>query len=323
MPRLGRGQPLPTTEGNRKMSQVTPDQEDTARRNPDTLGSLAVLLATAFWGTSAVFIKLILASQEVSALALAFWRDLVTFLVFLVGLGVLRPTWLRVERRDLAWLGGLGASIGILHIFWNLGVILNGAAAATVQQAAMPAIVAVAAWLIWREPLTARKIVAILLTFVGTVFVSGLNVLAETDLSLSGFLVGLGLPIVYAGWNLVIKEVRRHHNIFTTLTYGFGFATLVLLPFQFFTPQPQSPSRDVLLYFAGLISLASIGGFSVYAFAVRRLESSVATVLAMAEIPIVAIYAFALFGERLNNDQIVGTALVVVGVAMLSWHRET
>ncbi|MGD8969405.1 MAG: DMT family transporter [Anaerolineae bacterium] len=304
------------------MSQSIPVCEKTALRNPDLLGSLAVLLATAFWGTSGVFITLILATQEVSVLALAFWRALMTFLVLLVGLGLLQPTWLQVKRGDLVWFGMLGGSISVMQLLWSVAVLLNGPAVATVQQAAMPAIVAVAAWLIWREPLTGRKSLAILLTFVGTAFVSGLNVLGRADLSLSGLLAGLGLATFYAGWNIVIKKVRRGYNPLTTLTYQFGFGALMLLPFQFFTPQPQSLPASVLLHFVGLVGIATVGGFFIYTFAVGRLQASVATILAMAEIPIVAVYAYVLLGERMTIDQILGSVLVAAGVLMLSWRRK-
>ncbi len=304
------------------MSQSTTTYDEKALESPDLLGSLAVLIATACWGTSALFVKLILANQEVSALALAFWRDLSTFLVLLIGLRVLRPRWLKVKRDDLLWLVGLGASIGVFHIFWNLAVFLNGAAVATVQQAAMPAIVAIVAWLIWGEPLTGRKILAIALTFVGTVLVSGVNVLGEADLTLFGFMVGLGTPVTYAGWNLFIKKVRDGYNPFTTLTYGFGFGALVLLPIQFFTPQPLGTPPYTLLHFVGLIIISTIGGFTIYTFALGRLQASVATILAMAEIPIVAVYAYVLLGERMTIDQAIGAVLVVAGVLMLSRRRK-
>lgn len=304
------------------MSQSATTYEKKALSNPDLIGSLAVLLATACWGTSGLFVKLILSNQEVSAFALAFWRDLTTFLVLLGGLRLLRPKWLQVKREDLWWFVGLGAGIGIFHIFWNLAVFLNGAAVATVQQAAMPAIVAIVARLIWQEPLTWRKILAIILTFVGTVLVSGVSVLGEADLTLLGFFVGLGTPVTYAAWNLFVKKIRDGYNPFTTLTYGFGFGTLVLLPIQFFTPQPQGVPPSTLLYFAGLIGIATIGGFTIYTFGLGRLQASVATILAMAEIPIVAVYAYLLLGERMTIDQVIGAGMVVVGVLMLSRRRK-
>ena len=302
-------------------------------------GSLAVLFAAACWGTSGIFVKFVAGDTHISALALAFWRDLTTFLVLLIGLGLLRPSWLRVQQADLRWLVALGVSLGIFHVFWNLGVFLNGAAVATVQQAAMPAIVAVAARLIWREPLTWSKIVAIVLTFVGTVLVSGLagpaeyrfrggvalhrDVLGQARLSWSGLLVGLGIPILYASWNLFGKKVRATYNSITTLTYAFAFGALVLLPFQFFTPQPWPVPPSAFLWFAGLIVVSTIIPFSVYTFALGRLPASVATILAMSEIAFVAVYAYTLLGERLTASQVFGAVLIVGGVLLLLGVRKS
>ena len=287
----------------------------------DLIGSLAVLFAAVCWGSSGLFVKWIAAGTEVTALALAFWRDVMTFLLLLAALALLRPSWLRVRRADLRWLVAMGASLGTFHVFWNLAVFLNGVAVATVQQAAMPAIVAVVAWLIWRESLTWSKIVAILLTFLGTVLVSGLDVLGSAELSLGGLLVGLGTPVTYAAWNLFGKKTRERYNPATALTYAFGFGALVLLPFQFFTLQPWPVSSSALLWFAGLIIVATIIPFSLYTFALGRLPASVASILAMSEIAFVAIYAYFLLNERLTASQILGAVLVVGGVLLLSWYR--
>lgn len=287
----------------------------------DTAGYLAVLIAAACWGTSGIFVKFIVTTGDITALALAFWRDLCTFVVLLTGVGLLRPGWLRVQWRDLPWLAGLGCSLGIFHVFWNLGVLLNGAAVATVQQAAMPAIVAVAAWLIWREPLTWGKIFAIVLTFTGTMLVSGLDVLRRAELTLPGLLVGLGIPFTYASWNLFGKKARENHSPLVTLTFGFGFGALVLLPFQFFTPQSWPVLGLSWVWFAGLILISTILPFSAYTFGLGRLPASVATILAMAEIPIVACYAYFLLKEQMTADQALGALLIVSGVLLLSWRR--
>jgi DME family drug/metabolite transporter len=287
----------------------------------DVAGSLAVLLAAACWGTSGVFVKLVVGEVAVSALALAFWRDITTFAVLLLGIGLVRPAWLRVARRDLRGLVALGASLGIFHVFWNLGVMLNGAAVATVQQAAMPAIVAVVAWFLWREALTWVKIGAIVLTFIGTVLVSGLDVLGKAQITWGGMLIGLGIPITYASWTLLGKKVRATYNPLTTLTYAFAFGALTLLPFQFFTPQPWPVPASALLWFAALIGLATITAFVSYTYALGRLPASVASILAMSEIAFVAVYAYVLLGERLTVSQIAGAALVVGGVLLLSLRR--
>jgi DME family drug/metabolite transporter len=285
------------------------------------IGSLAVLFAAAAWGLSGVFVKFVAVETGISALSLAFWRDITSFAVLSIALALLRREWLRVRRSDLRWLLGLGVSLGTFHVFWNLGVFLNGAAVATVQQAAMPAIVAVVAWLLWSESLTWSKIVAIILTFLGTVLVSGLDVLGQTTMSLGGFVIGLGIPITYAAWNLFGKKVREQYNPFTTLTYAFGFGALILLPFQFFTPQPWPVTSSGVLWFVALIIVATLTPFSAYTFALGRLPASVASILAMSEIAFVAVYAYSLLGERLTASQILGAVLVVGGVLLLYWHR--
>jgi DME family drug/metabolite transporter len=285
----------------------------------ELLGSLAVLLAAASWGTSGIFVKFVAADTDISALSLAFWRDITTFLVLLISLALLRPDWLRVQRSDLRWLAALGCSLGIFHVFWNLGVLVNGAAVATVQQAAMPAIVAVIARLIWGESLTWPKLAAILLTFVGTVLVSGLDVLGRANLSWGGLLIGLGIPITYASWTLLGKKARKRYNPLTTLTYAFAFGALTLLPFQFFTPQPWPLPGSAVMWFGCLIVVSTITPFTVYTFALGLLPASVASILAMSEIAFVAVYATLLLDERLTTSQILGAVLVVAGVLLLTW----
>lgn len=290
-------------------------------RRSEMAGYLAVLLACAGWGTSGIFVKFIVADSSVSSLALAFWRDLSTFAVLLMTVGLLRPAWLRVQRCNLIWLIALGSSLGAFHVFWNLGVLLNGAAVATVQQAAMPAIVTIAARLFWSEPLTRRKVLAIVLTFAGTVLVSGLDVLGRVRLTAPGLLVSLGIPITYASFNLFGKRISARYRSPTMLIYGFGFGALTLLPFQFFTPQPWPVPSSTWIWFAALISLSTIIPFSIYTFGLRHLPASVASILAMSEIPIVSIYAYFLLGEQLTATQLIGTALVVSGVLLL-WRKQ-
>ncbi|RME69516.1 MAG: hypothetical protein D6784_18335 [Chloroflexi bacterium] len=285
------------------------------------IGYLAVLTAAAFWGTSGIFVKLITQSSGISAIALAFWRDLTTFAVLLLGGVIFNPAKLPVRQADLPWLAGMGASLGAFHVFWNLGVMLNGAAVTTVQQAAMPAIVTVTAWFLWREPLTWRKIGAIILTFAGTVLVSGVGELEQVPLTTAGLLVGFGVPLFYAFWSLFGKKARGDYDSMVILTYAFGFAALMLLPLQFFTPQPFPVPPVAYVWFFSLIAFSTIIAFFAYTFGLGRLPASVASILAMSEIAFVGVYAYLLLDEQLAPTQILGTVLVVVGVLLLFRRR--
>ena len=147
-------------------------------------GVLIVILATIFWGTSGIFISLTVRNWEISAVSLAFWRDLTTFLTLLIGLAIFRPALLRVKRKDLPWLLAMGAiSIGFFHVLWNTSVLLIGTSVSTVIQSNAPIFVTLMAWLIFKEALTTRKITAVALSVVGTVLISG--ILGMSDIKFS------------------------------------------------------------------------------------------------------------------------------------------
>jgi len=99
----------------------------------DAAGYLFVIIAAASWSTSGASIRWILADGKFTPLSLAFWRDLITFACLLVGLVLLCPALLRIKGRDLPWLIALGTiGIGTFHILWNLSIMHNGYAAATI-----------------------------------------------------------------------------------------------------------------------------------------------------------------------------------------------
>jgi drug/metabolite transporter (DMT)-like permease len=282
------------------------------------LGYFLVILATAGWGTSGLFLTFIVRMVPISALALAFWRDLTTFLCLFIGLAVLKPAMLRVERRDLPALIGLGAfSIGTFHVLWNLSVWTNGVAVATVLQEAAPAFVTVMAWFLWRESIDAIKIIAIVITFVGCVLVARVDILGQASVTWLGALIGLGSAITYGSFSLFGKKVAGKYSTWTILTYGFGFGMLVLFPLQFLAPGPWPLMTPARWWFIALIALPTIVSFSIYTLGLRYLPASIAAIVAISEVVFGAVYAYIFLGERLEWLQIVGAILVIAGVVSL------
>jgi drug/metabolite transporter (DMT)-like permease len=287
------------------------------------IGLLLVVLATACWSTSGLFISLVVRGSGISPWGLAFWRDLGTFTCLLVGILLLGSrTLLRVKRQDLPWLAAMGAiSIGLFHVMWNMAVLINGVSVATVIQANAPIFVTIMAWLLWQEPLTRRKTVAIVLAFVGTVLIARLGGLGATQITLFGLLIALAAALAYGGFSLFGKKLVGNYSSWTILLYAFGFGVLVLLPFQFRVPIPWPLSRQVLSWYAGLILLSTISGFGLYTTGLRYLQASVAAIVATTEVAFAAVVSYIVLGERLDGWQILGAILVIGGVILLSWPR--
>jgi DME family drug/metabolite transporter len=287
-------------------------------------GIVAVLTAAACWGASGIFVKLILSSGPISPLNLAFWRDAAAFVVFFLLAQFFERGRIMVPRSAWPWLAAMGICLGSFHVVLNLGYLLNGAAITTVQQAAMPAIVLVVARIIWQEPLTGLKLFSLLLIGIGTLLVSGLLRVGAQNITAGSILVGFCVPVFYAAWSLFGKRLRSSHSAVVTLTWAFGIATLVLLPFQLATGSLRPPPVPVtaFLQFAGLIGISTAGAFFAYIFGLGRLPAGIATILVMSEIAFAVFYARLFLGEVLTDLEVVGALLVVMGVVALAAPRK-
>jgi drug/metabolite transporter (DMT)-like permease len=282
------------------------------------LGSGLVVLATLFWSTAGVFITFTVRGSGISALGLAFWRVFVAFLILVIAIGLLRPRDLRVHRRDLPWLAGMGLAVGTFQVLWILAILTNGASVSTVIQCNAPIIVTLLAWVFWREPLTWRKWTAIALAGIGTILMSGVSSAGNIHLTPVGLLLSLGSALTYAGITLFAKKLSGDYNPFVILIYSFGFAALALLPFQFSRPLPTQVSGEAVAAFAGLVLFTTIAGYGAYTLALRHLQASVASILAMSEVLFAAFFAYVLLGERMNGWQILGAAVIIGAVVLLT-----
>jgi DME family drug/metabolite transporter len=281
-------------------------------------GYLLVLCAAAGWSTSGLFIRWTVAVSGLSALSLAFWRDLTTFLFLLACLGLLRPAWLRVERRDLPWLAALGAAgVGTFHVLWNLAILQIGYAIATILLYSSPAFVTLMAWLVWREPLTRFKILAIVLALAGCVLVAGKEELAGLEMTAGGLVLGLAAAILYGSFSLFGRQVAPRYSPWTVLTYGFGFGALALLPLQFGGVPPLPVVPAAWIWFGGLVIVGTILPFAAYLGGLSRLPVSVASILAASEVVFGSAIGYVVFGEELTLLQMLGGGLVIAGVGLL------
>jgi len=287
-------------------------------------GVIAVLTAAACWGASGIFVKLILSSGPISPLNLAFWRDAAAFVVFFILAQFFERGRIMVPKSAWLWVAAMGICLGSFHVVLNIGYLLNGAAITTVQQAAMPAIVLIAARIIWNEPLTGLKLFSLLLIGIGTLLVSGLLRAGAPDVTAGSIMVGFCVPVFYAAWSLFGKKLRSSHSAVVTLTWAFGIAAIVLLPFQLVTGSLRPPPVPfkAFLQFAGLIGISTATAFFAYTFGLGRLPAGIATILVMSEIAFAVLYARLFLGEVLTNLEVVGALLVGMGVVVLAAPRK-
>lgn len=282
-----------------------------------------MIIASIGWGSSGIFIFKIIEIGGLSPVGLAFWRDLVSSFVLLIGLLVVNPKLLRVKKADLPWLIGMGViSIGIFHIFWNIAVLRLGASLATVLQSNAPIIVTMLAWVLFKEELSVKKMLAIMAAVGGTVLAAGM--IGQQDLQIDpvGIWVGLGAAVTYASLSLFGKKLSGEYSFWTITFYIFAIGTVTIFLFQGGRPDPWPIGSGILPWMLGFVLMSTMVGFALYTKALSMLPASVAVIVSTVEILSASILSAIFLGERMGLWQILGAALIIMGVVLVSLRKK-
>jgi drug/metabolite transporter (DMT)-like permease len=245
-----------------------------------------------------------------------------TFLMLAVGLALLRPGLLRVARARVPELAVLGIfALAPVQATYFLAIDrLEISAALTIQYLA-PLLVLL--WLrLWlRRSLAPGLWYAVALSVAGCFFV--VEAYDTGSLDALGVIVAFGSAITFASSMVLTERAGVHHSPFTTITYGFGFATLawaIVQPWWLFPFDELGSTRDALLA-AGVVTIGTLLPFLALTASLALVPASRAGVIATLEPVLAAMFAWILVGEALAALQVFGIVLVVTGVVWVQLHR--
>lgn len=232
-------------------------------------------------------------------------------------LGVLLNLWLLRQagispwgqRRGLLFWRGLASTGALFAMYVNLTTL--PLETATVLQYLYPTLTALLAWVGLREQISKRLIVAIIIGWLGVVFVSQPAVLfgGSNPLPLLPVLIGICGALFSA---IGYVSVRSLANFEHPLVVVFYFA-LVSLPisFPFVLLYPVFPTNVELLMLLG------VGFFSQLAqvfltLGFKVLPAARATSISYVQVFFAGLWGWMLFGETINQWTLIGALMVMV-----------
>jgi drug/metabolite transporter (DMT)-like permease len=293
--------------------------------SPRTGYSLAILAAFA-WAATAPGISFLLEQYSVSALALAFWRDLFIAVACLVGIGIgaaiagqALPRLRASELRGFAATGAI--SVGLYHALFVTSIALNGAAMAIVLIYLFPAFVTLGARVLFKETIGPAQIVALLLAILGCALLARIYDPAVLRVSWVGTLVGVASAATHAGYVLFNQRAVQHHSTWLSLglTMSFGAIVLLFLGLLIDGPAPMVQVGEGSAPWLILLVLAlgpTLGGYALSTTALRHLPGRIVSLVLVIEAPLATLAAVLLLGERLEPAQLLGMALILVAAVL-------
>ena len=280
---------------------------------------LSVLLSGILWGVISLFIRE-LSAAGLSAMQICFVRLLFAAPIFVIVALAFSPAHLRIRLRDIWIFLGTGVvSVVLFNYFYFYTIIHSEASVAVVLLYTSPIFVMLLSALIFKEKVGAEKILALAMTFIGCILVSGVTSGGASLSPLVAF-VGVMSGLFYALYTIFGTFGLRRYDPLTVTAYTFLFAFLASLPISdlqgVFAILSATPS--LWLWCAGIAVISTVLPYFFYTWGLRSVEPSRAAILVAVEPIVGCLLGMIAYGERHDFPKILGILFVVGAILLLN-----
>ncbi|WP_321911969.1 DMT family transporter [Burkholderia cepacia] len=288
-------------------------------------GVVAAVLAALCWGSATVMSKGALSRFAPVSLLVIQLTASVTVLWGMV--------WLRrpptVSWKDVARFGGLGLlEPGLAYLLGLTGLASTEASGATLIQASESVMIVVASAILFRERPTGRFVVLSLIALCGLLLALGAVTSDATTDGIAGTLLifagtaSAAIYVVLSG--KYATKIDPTYIVAWQQTVALIFA-IVMLPVEW----SLQPASQILPVGAGVWVLACVSGIVQYALAFSLYMTALKSVSANTAgsflnlVPLIGLAgAFVFLREELSTIQLIGAAVTIVAVTLISLSKQ-
>ncbi|MEY2581664.1 MAG: hypothetical protein QOE09_1513 [Ilumatobacteraceae bacterium] len=280
--------------------------EPKGRGGSRTLGALAVAITITVFSFASTLVK----RADTPAELVAFWRMVITALVW-NGLAMMlgkRPSW-----RNIRLAAVPGIFFGLDIAFFYLGATHNSVANAEMISAMTPFIVVPLGAKFFGERLNSRALVFALFAIGGVAMVL-FAAPANGDASLRGSIFGVLALACWAGYISGTRHVRGEMDVASYMAAMTPVATIAVLPLAVLHGDMLSITAHGWRYTVMLTLMTGVLAHGLMVFAQSTIPIGTIGIAQIAQPALAALWSFLLLGETLHGWQVIGMALVLVGL---------
>lgn len=277
---------------------------------------IGLIAAMCIFGSIGVFRKYIDLPSSIIALA----RALIGTVSLLIPLAMKRKEIdLSAIAKNCILLLLSGAALGFNWIFLFESYCHTTVATATLCYYMAPILIILLSPVLFREKMTIKKAVCIIIALVGILLISGVLDAGISGIGeLKGIGFGLAAAVLYAAVVLLNKKISGISSLLRTVIQ-LGVSGVILLPYTLLTEEWGSLALDR----NGIIMLAVVGivhtgiAYALYFGSIKKLPAQTVAIFSYVD-PVLAIILSALFlQEPMSLTGIAGSVLIL-GAAFLS-----
>ena len=273
------------------------------------------------WSMLGIFINGLYASGFVPMQVVSV-RATMAALILAVSLAFLKPDLLRIKLRDLWMFVGMGLFSIIISNYASFSAFKEvGISVGIILLYTSPVFVTLMAALIFKESLTKRKLLALVLALIGCALVSGIGQPGSVGkVNLYGLLLGLLSAFGYALYSILgIYAIRAKYHPLTITVYTFISAAVCgwLLTDQA-TVFRLVVSAKIVFMILGISVLCSILPYFLYAKGLESVEASKASILVCVEPAMAIVFGVTLFNEPFTFSMGLGVSAILGAILLLN-----
>ena len=277
-----------------------------------------VLAAGILWGTMGLYVRR-LNNLGFTTIEIVAVRSVVTAVLLLAVLFFYNRELLKIRIKDIWCFVGTGIfSIVFFNYCYFKAITMTSLSVAAVLLYTAPAIVMVLSTFLFHEKITLVKVLSLLATFAGCVFVTGL-VGDAGCLSVIGVLVGLGAGFGYALYSIFSRyALERGYHSLTISFYTFLFAAVAVLPLADVSIIYKTCEEDFrMLGFYLIFGLVStVIPYITYTLGLTAMENSKASIIASVEPVAATVLGILVFHEKMTISNLIGIVLVIGAIVV-------
>ena len=278
--------------------------------------TLCTILAGVLWGTISVFLKN-LSSSGLSLIQITACRAVFSSFFLFVYFLVKDKNLLKIKVKDIWMFVGTGVvSLTFFSLCYFSTILESGASIAVILLYTSPIFILLLSAILFKEKITKIKLFALILTFVGCIFVTGIG--GENHLSAKGLFIGLCAGFGYALYSIFSRFALEKYKPLTVTFYTFVFSSISLLPFCNVVEICSSFSEKSLLFLIGIALVCTVLPYIFYTFGLSGLETGKAAILVTVEPLVGSLIGIFVWKENLDMLKLIGIIMIFIAVILIN-----
>ena len=277
-----------------------------------------VILSAVCWGFIGFFNRM-LTGAGVELGNRVFIRNFGTLLVLTVVFALFHRQVFRIKLKHLPIFlcSGLVSILTLSLVYFQCQTMCSLSVAAVLLYLA-PSFVVLFSAVLWKAPLTKRKLIALVVSLLGCVMVSGI---LGGDMTASWAGIGLGVlsGLCYASYTVFAHYGLAHYESYTMIYWTFLVAGLGSLFFADFAALPAVfASTQGTVGACGVVLVATVLPYIFYTRGLEGVESGRASIITNIEPVVETLVGVFVFKEALTVWTVLGVACVFGCVILLA-----